>query len=92
MTIWPEVFTNPDFEYGPDDKMQAVADGLAGWACCALGKPPENFGQGMVRVGEATGVGALEKNLRPLADQFKLDHAQEIVDNAKGGTSNGSGA
>ena len=68
---WPQVFTDPDFEYGPDDAKRAVADGLSGWACCHAGdKYPKHFGTGMLKVGDATGVGAQEKNLQRAADEI----------------------
>lgn len=69
--LWAEVFTDPEFEYGPDDAKLAVADGLTGWANCEAGsKRPENFGLGMVKVNYASGVGAGLENLTRAADEI----------------------
>ena len=51
--IWPEVITNPSFEFGPKTKESqaaACADGLMAWGCCVLEKSPENFGHGLVKI------------------------------------------
>lgn len=53
--IWPEVFTNPDYQ--PTDKATACADGLTGWANCYAGTPiPENFGKGMAKIAKLLGT------------------------------------
>lgn len=57
---FPEVFTNPNFEYSDikhfdakQTKRLACADGLMGWSLCMFGnKPPKTFGEGMVKIGE----------------------------------------
>ena len=57
--IWPEVFTNPDFQYGDteSDLILAICDGLTGWGNCHAGAPiPEGFGRGMVKIGVLTGA------------------------------------
>ena len=59
MISWPKVFTDPDFEYDLADDATpalALADGLCGWACCVMAKPPEQFGHGMVKVGDIVGT------------------------------------
>jgi hypothetical protein len=49
--IWPEVFTNPSFEYGAKDERRALADALEGWGLCMCGAAvPEGFGKGMVKI------------------------------------------
>lgn len=58
--IWPEIFTNKDFEYKEEDpktlKAIACADGLSGWGICMTGfSPPEHFGMAMVKIGEILG-------------------------------------
>ncbi len=61
--IWPEVFTDEDFEYEdtPRKRLHAVADALTGWANCQLGidKPPAQFGRGMVKIAGVVGCGAI---------------------------------
>ena len=69
---WPEVFTNPDFEYtGNDAYRYAIADGLSGWGCSYMETRPENFGQGMAKIAIVTKSNALPETLKKLAN--KLD-------------------
>ena len=73
--MWPEVFTNPDFEYDPSDKdhvAKALADGLSGWGNCVLGNIPEGFGMGMVKIGEFAKCGASSKDLSAKAHELGL--------------------
>ncbi len=70
--IWPRVFTDPDFAYEDDEDAYplALVDGHLGWALCHAGHdPPENFGQGMVKVGEITGS-ALPDKLHELSAKW----------------------
>lgn len=61
---WPEVFVNPDFEYGTDmeSKGLACSDGLTGWFICngTIGsrkrRKPKCFGIGMGKIGKLLGV------------------------------------
>ena len=56
---WPEVLTDPKFQYKKDDPHVipcAIADGLIGWANCYHNAPPENFGWGMLKIAEVLGV------------------------------------
>ena len=56
---FPDIFTNPNFTYKEETnedkknlKAIACADGLCGWANCMSGStPPEQFGQGMAKIG-----------------------------------------
>lgn len=65
--IWPEVFTNPEFEYESDrpeleTEGRAIADGLNGWGNCFCGgKPPSGFGDGMVKICRVTGSATLDE-------------------------------
>jgi len=71
--IWPEVFTNPDFEYDPNDKLhvgKALADGLSGWGACVLGNIPHGFGDGMVKISMFAGCGTLAKDLSARAREL----------------------
>ena len=64
--IFPEIFTDPKFEYPKDTKQPhtAVADGLSGWGCCFAGsKPPENFGKGMCEIAAITGHSSSPESL-----------------------------
>ena len=72
---WPEVFTNPYFEYDPNDKRHvalAIADGLAGWGYCVLGDIPAGFGDGMVKISRITKCGAEAKDLSAKARELGL--------------------
>ena len=72
---WPKILEEPKFDY---DKClgneviqrQACADGLMGWALCMSGnKPPENFGQGMVKISKILDVPAMADNLSEFAEK-----------------------
>lgn len=79
--IWPEVFTNPDFEYDPKDELRAssaLADGLEGWACCALEKQPDGFGNGMVKIGALLGCSTRVDALHHKAYELGLPNAKGI--------------
>ena len=72
--IWPNVFTNLDFEYDLTDEhteLQAIADGLEGWALvCAQVEPPhsfEAFCQAMLKVGKVTGCVSMDSLSRKAA-------------------------
>ena len=57
--LWPEVITNPDFEYGPvtkESRMAACAHGLTAWAAATLDEAPENFGYGMIKIATFLGM------------------------------------
>jgi len=72
-TKWPQIFTEPDrvdYPSGPSALSRAVADGLAGWACCAREKPPPNYGKGMVKIAERIGCDPNRENLHRLADEL----------------------
>ena len=61
---FPEVFTNKCFEYKPCDIDLAHCDGLMGWALCMSGNhPPENFGNGMIKIGKLLGITPQHENL-----------------------------
>lgn len=71
--IWPEIFTNKDFEYpiGAIQPNTVITDGLIGWSCCmARAALPENFGKGMAKILEIVGV-ATPDDLLKMAE--KLD-------------------
>lgn len=62
--IWPEVFTNPDFEYPadlPEKKLHAaaMADALIGWGNCYICPPPPAFGYGMIKCSAIVGQGQI---------------------------------
>ncbi len=66
MCIWPEVFTNENYEYPdtPKGKAMAVADGLSGWASCSITpKVPDYFGMGMMKIGILLDIIATSENL-----------------------------
>ncbi len=68
---WPEVFTNPDFEYEetPEGYKMAIVDGLTGWGMCHAGNsPPESFGRGMEKIQNRIGEIATPENLKKLAE------------------------
>jgi len=71
--IWPEVFLNKKFKYkGKDKKRRALADGLCGWGICyGGGKPPENFGIGMVKIGKVLNSIVSPENLMKLAKKHE---------------------
>lgn len=71
--IWPEVFTDPDFEYDADDPLhvgKAFADGLSGWACCIHGDVPEGFGLGMAKIAMFTKCGPSAEDLAARAREL----------------------
>jgi hypothetical protein len=70
--IWPEVITNPDFEYtGEKIKERAIADGLKAWACSRMERRPENFGFGIIKISKVIGsCVATEERLRKLSDEI----------------------
>lgn len=77
--VWPDVFIEVDYEYPEHNKKEmAVADGLMGWALSMWGyKPPENFGQGLVKIGKIIGEAATPENLKRLADEIlKIEGAE----------------
>ncbi len=64
MAYWPEVFTDPDFEYQDTKQAQeeAKADAWLGWGLCLMRKePPEGFGAGMVKILKAIGLEEFKK-------------------------------
>jgi len=57
--IWPEIFTDKDFEYSKKIKQPnaAVADGLTGWANCHMSEGiPRHFSNGMLKILQITGT------------------------------------
>ena len=56
--IWPEIFLTgkipEEYKQMPEWERKAClcADGLSGWACTIMELRPENFGKGMVIIGE----------------------------------------
>ena len=67
---WPRVVKEPDYEYeGPNDRLNAIADGLSAWGCCHIEKPPENFGRAMVKISKILGVNATPDVLMNLASE-----------------------
>ncbi len=88
--IWAEVIIDPDFEYGPvteESRQAACADGLDAWACRTLESPPENFGRGLVKIGQHLGLLATRHNLMEYAKKFTSPLAvpagQPILKNKK---------
>ena len=68
--LWPEVFTDVNFDYDkeyPEEKIRkatAIADGLTGWGnCMAGGDIPENFGKSMVKIGKILNIVTTPDNL-----------------------------
>ena len=73
--IWPEVITDPDFEYGPNTKESragACADGLNAWTCCVMERSPENFGLGLVKI-----MNYLEMKNAPTGDNL-MEYAKRF--------------
>jgi len=70
--IWPDVFTDPDYEYAGDkQKDMAIADGLMGWGILMISnKRPDNFGLGMFKIDRIIGEQALPENLMRLSDDI----------------------
>ena len=83
--LWPEVFTNPDFEYAEtkNAKKQAMADAYTGWANCTVlglcGPPslPDNFGKGMVKIGNFIGTKELAKTYPTSSSKRKGPRARK---------------
>ncbi len=73
--IWPEVFTNENFNYDVNDhlhKKLALANGLVGWAICMSGgAPPKLFGVAMVKIGSLLDEMATHDNLLKVAIEYK---------------------
>ena len=62
--FWPEIFTNPDFEYPvnmSEKKLRetAMTDALIGWGNCYISAPPAHFGHGMIKCSKIVGHGQL---------------------------------
>lgn len=82
---WPEVLVTgkiPDrYKELPELKMKLslIADGLCGWGCCVLEKPPAKFGEGMVEIQQVVGVctaEALKEKGDELLKQYKEQEAK----------------
>lgn len=71
--IFPEVFTNLEFQY-PDteiSKALACADGLIGWGHCIMGmETPRHFGKGIVKISQVLSINATSDNLMQYADRL----------------------
>ena len=81
--FWPEVFTNPDFEYNPNHhgiEKDACIDGLLGWANCLISsKLPRRFGEGMWKIGKLLKIedeDATYENLSAYSQRFKAKEAE----------------
>jgi len=83
--MWPEVFTNPNFEYpeGHDGKGEAIANGLMGWANCIITKDeiPKGFGEGMVKIFYRLGLSPTKENLMTAADQWHNERDEMEAEN-----------
>ena len=77
--LWPEVFTNPGYNYSQfkkhDQKACACADGLEGWGNCISGladMPPNGqFGWALIKISKVLGISATKENLMAYADKLK---------------------
>lgn len=70
--IWPEVITNPDYEYtGEYIRERAIADGLAAWGCCSMELRPKNFGKGMLKIGKILDCVATSEKLMELSKDLQ---------------------
>ena len=66
--IFPEVFVTGTLLGRPKDAKELCADVLCAWGICnAGGKPPANFGKGMVAIGEVLGFAPTDKNVTEYA-------------------------
>jgi hypothetical protein len=69
MYKWHDVFITG--KPSSQDKRTACAQGLAGWAGCMSGnKPPDNWGKGMVEIGQLLGIVPTADNLSKYADEL----------------------
>jgi len=69
--IWPEVITNTEYEYvGENIRERAIADGLSAWGCSRMEKPPDNFGEGMLKIGIILDCVATPEKLMELSDEI----------------------
>ena len=71
--IWPDVFEEGTYNYPKtkEGRGKALADANTGWAICQSGgKPPENFGKGMVVIGEALGETPTPENVLKMSKEF----------------------
>lgn len=68
--IWPEVFGTDGFRYKKGDEALACADGLVGWGNCAFcrGRIPDDFGKGMIKIGQFLGIDPTADKLMKYAD------------------------
>ena len=82
---WPEVFTNPDFEYDESDlvktKAKACADGIVGWMLHNATKfphPPEHFNLGLSKIRIIVGVATRLDALRRKGYELGLPNSEGI--------------
>lgn len=69
--VWPVVFTDPDFQYKPNEITRAVKDGLIGCGLLSLRlKEPEYFGHGLIKIGEITGTNGTHQGLLELVREW----------------------
>lgn len=71
--MWPDVFEKGEANYSQDKKGrgEALADANTGWGNCHAGcKPPENFGKGMVVIGEHLGETATPENISRMSEEL----------------------
>jgi len=83
--LWPEVFTNPDFEYDESDleeaKKKACADGIVGWMLHNATKfphPPENFNLGLSKIRKILGIATRLDALRHKGYELGLPNGKGI--------------
>jgi len=63
-----DVFITGKVENKTNKQLCAIA--IDGWVTCSLGeKPPENFGHGIVAIGEQLGITATLKNVEAYVEE-----------------------
>lgn len=69
--VWPEVFKDPNFQYGPKDVSLAVKDGLIGYGLFNLHlKEPRYFGHGLNKIADITGTDGTHPALLELVREW----------------------
>lgn len=71
---WDEVFNTGKIDYPNthEGTGAAIATGLCGWANCMMGnKPPENFGNGMVALGQFLAISPTADGFKEAADKWE---------------------
>lgn len=81
--FWPEVFTNPNFEYDPNEKdvkRKAAVHGLMFWANLMMGEPrPAHTELGLEKIGNFLQIDPTPDNLLNYNRKLKEEEEGDLV-------------